>query len=735
MKKLFLCLAAAVVSLTASADEGMWLLPYLQKMNIGDMRAKGCELTAEQIYSINGSSLKDAIVIFGNGCTGEVVSPEGLVFTNHHCGYASIQELSSVEHDYLKDGFWASSNADELPAPGLTVTFIRQILDVTPEVLGSVPSIAGGSERVEIVERNIEALRERLAAEYPGKTIAVKSFFGGNQYFAFVQDIFRDIRLVGTPPSSIGKFGGETDNWMWPRHTGDFSIFRIYADKENNPAAYSPENVPYRAENHLKISLDGIEENDFAMIMGFPGSTQRYMTSYEIDELLNVTGPQRVAIRGARQEILKKDMLASDKVRIQYASKYAGSSNYWKNTIGMMRGVKKLDVKAKKEAQEAAFQVWADANTLPEEGFSDALPTIREALEQSRSCTASLQYLSEALGMAVEIISPAISAHRILNAEEVTDELKQRLEEYYVQFYKDYNMPTDRKVAKRMLAMVRENVEELPSVFAEVIDARFGGDIDAYVDYLYDNSAFTSYEKATAVAPDQVAEDPAVVLAESVIGKMGELRGKMTATDFRFADGHRRYIAGLMRMQPDKAFYPDANFTLRMTYGQVLPYEPMDGVKYEYYTTLKGVMEKENPENPEFVVPAKLRELYEKKDFGRWANRDGELPVAFLANCDITGGNSGSPMMNGRGELIGLAFDGNWEAMSGDIAFEPEVQRTIGVDVRYVLFLIDKFADSGWLLEEMTLVGGDCGKGCCADKKGCGKKAKKAAKKAKAGKK
>ena len=397
MKKLILCLAAAVVSLTAAADEGMWLLPYLQKMNIGDMKAKGCQLTAEDIYSVNHGSLKDAIVIFGNGCTGEVVSPEGLVFTNHHCGYGSIQALSSVEHDYLKDGFWAMSNEEELPAPGLTVTFIRRIIDVTPEVLGNIPSIAKGEERSEMEDKNIEALYEKLRAENPGMTINIQPFFGGNQYFAFVMEVYRDIRLVGTPPTSIGKFGGETDNWMWPRHTGDFSIFRIYAGKDNRPAEYSEENVPYKAEEFLKVSLDGYKADDFTMIMGFPGSTERYMTSYEIDEMFQVSGPQRIDIRGARQDILKEDMAASDKVRIQYASKYANSSNYWKNTIGMLRGLKKLDVKALKEAQEAEFQAWAEQNTLPEEGFVDALGMIREAVNDNMAYTGPLQYLSEAM--------------------------------------------------------------------------------------------------------------------------------------------------------------------------------------------------------------------------------------------------------------------------------------------------------------------------------------------------
>ena len=695
MKKLFLLFAAACVTFSAAADEGMWMLPYLQKMNAKDMKARGCKLSAEEIYSMNNSSLKDAIVIFGGGCTGEIVSPDGLLFTNHHCGYGSIQALSSVEHDYLKNGFWAMSRAEEIPAPGLKVRFIRKIVDVTSDVLGAVPDIAGGEERSRLVAEHAEAVKNRFEAENPGMEISVKPFFGGNQFFAFVIEVFSDVRLVGTPPTSIGKFGGDTDNWMWPRHTGDFSIFRVYAGPDNKPADYAPENRPYKAEKFLKVSLNGYDEADFAMIMGFPGSTQRYMTSYEIDRMLEVENPQRIFIRGERQAILKEDMAASDKVRIQYASKYAQSSNYWKNSIGMSRGIKRLDVKGRKQEQEAAFRTWAAKNTLPTEGYVDALDKIRESVEETLPSYASLQYLQEAFLRAVEILTPARYSGSLKGAE---------LEKALKGFYKDYNMPTDRRVAKRMFRIVKENCKELPSVFAEVIDKRFGGDTDAYVDYLYDNSVFADDQRALAAVASgrELKEDPAAVLSESIVGKMRELSKAQKEGRQKYADGHRLYIAGLMRMQPKKAWASDANFTIRLTYGRILPYNPADGIRYNYYTTLKGVMEKENPENPtEFTVPAKLKELYAAKDFGRYANAKGELPTCFLADCDITGGNSGSPVLNAKGSLIGLAFDGNWEAMSGDVAFEPELQRTIAVDVRYVLFVIDKFAGAGWLLDEL----------------------------------
>ena len=695
MKKLFLLFAAACVTFSAAADEGMWMLPYLQKMNAKDMKARGCKLSAEEIYSMNNSSLKDAIVIFGGGCTGEIVSPDGLLFTNHHCGYGSIQALSSVEHDYLKNGFWAMSRAEEIPAPGLKVRFIRKIVDVTSDVLGAVPDIAGGEERSRLVAEHAEAVKNRFEAENPGMEISVKPFFGGNQFFAFVIEVFSDVRLVGTPPTSIGKFGGDTDNWMWPRHTGDFSIFRVYAGPDNKPADYAPENRPYKAEKFLKVSLNGYDEADFAMIMGFPGSTQRYMTSYEIDRMLEVENPQRIFIRGERQAILKEDMAASDKVRIQYASKYAQSSNYWKNSIGMSRGIKRLDVKGRKQEQEAAFRTWAAKNTLPTEGYVDALDKIRESVEETLPSYASLQYLQEAFLRAVEILTPARYSGSLKGAE---------LEKALKGFYKDYNMPTDRRVAKRMFRIVKGNCKELPSVFAEVIDKRFGGDTDAYVDYLYDNSVFADEQRALAAVASgrELKEDPAAVLSESIVGKMRELSKAQKEGRQKYADGHRLYIAGLMRMQPKKAWASDANFTIRLTYGRILPYNPADGIRYNYYTTLKGVMEKENPENPtEFTVPAKLKELYAAKDFGRYANAKGELPTCFLADCDITGGNSGSPVLNAKGSLIGLAFDGNWEAMSGDVAFEPELQRTIAVDVRYVLFVIDKFAGAGWLLDEL----------------------------------
>lgn len=706
MKRLILMLAAVVTTFTAAADEGMWLLPYLQKMNAVDMKAKGLKMKIDEIYSPDHASLKDAIVIFGGGCTGEIVSPNGLVFTNHHCGFSSIQALSSVEHDYLKYGFWSNSYEEEIPAPGLAVRFIRHIMDVTPDIVGNIPSTASQKEYARIAAENRKHVIAELQQKYPGMEINIPSFFGGNQFFAFVIEVFTDVRLVGTPPQSIGKFGGETDNWMWPRHTGDFSIFRIYAGKDNKPANYSKDNVPYKPVKHLKISTAGYKEGDFAMIMGFPGTTTRYMTSYEIDRMLDISNPQRIYIRGERQAILKEDMEKSDKVRIQYASKYAGSSNYWKNSIGKSRGIKKLHVRDQKLAEEAEFQAWAEQQH-PEEGYADALGKIKHAMESSNEAAATQQYLAEAFLTAVEILQPvnAFAASPASAKDSIkADAVRAGIEK----FFKDYNEPTDRRVAKRMLTIARENMKQLPAFYAEVVDKEFGGDIDKYVDYVYDNSAFCSEEKVAALiadySPERVTSDPAWPIFTSVLDLYIKVSPALQAANSEYAEGHRKYIAGKMAMNPAKAWASDANFSIRLTYGQVLPYEPQDGATYHHYTTLKGVIDKEDPENPtEFTVPEKLKELYYARDFGPYANKKGELPVAFLANCDITGGNSGSPIMDAKGRLLGLAFDGNWEAMSGDVAFEPDLQRTISVDIRYVLFIIDKFAGCQRLIDELTI--------------------------------
>ncbi len=715
MKKILLALLVlAMAAPIARADEGMWLMTQIKSLN-KDMKAKGFKLSADDIYNLNGNALKDAIVIFGNGCTGEIVSSEGLLLTNHHCGYGAIQQHSTVEKDYLKHGFWAMSRAEEIPTPGLSVTFIRKIEDVTGQILPSLTDKMTEQRRDAVVDSLSAAIANRAKEENPGLQARVQSMFGGNQYFLFLSEQYNDVRMVGAPPSAVGKFGGDTDNWMWPRHTGDFSVFRVYAGKDGRPAEYAKENVPYAAPTHLKVSLKGIKPNDFAMIIGFPGRTQRYMTSYEIDRTLELDNPVRIFIRGERQAILMADMKASDKIRIQYSSKYAMSSNYWKNSIGMSRGLKKLNVRAKKAATEAQLTAWINADPARKAKYGDALPLIEQSVSESMHDRCVNQYLQEALAGGVEIGGLAMAMNRALSAvfgagaEKDAQAILANLRAHTSDVYKDYSPSTDRKVAYRMIAIIRDSLDkgDYPS-FMQVVSKQFGDNVKAYVDHMFDNSIFATQEKFDAFlanpSADKLKNDPALLFVNSVAQAMNARRPALERAATKYEQGHRLFIAALMEMQPERKFYSDANFTMRMTYGQVLPYRPADGVIYDYYTTLSGVIAKEDPANAyEFTVPAKLKQLYAAKDFGPYAV-NGDVPVAFLSNNDITGGNSGSPVMNSRGELIGLAFDGNWEAMSGDIAFEPELQRTISVDIRYVLFIIDKYAGAGHLVREMTIV-------------------------------
>lgn len=698
--------------LQVRADEGMWLLPYLQKLNIKEMKAKGLKLSADQIYNLNGNSLKDAIVIFGGGCTGEIVSANGLIFTNHHCGYGLIQRLSSVEHDYLENGFWAMNYNEELPCPGMTITFIRSIEDVSDQILPKLKDSMSETQRQHCVDSLSKAITKAALPENSTKEAFIESFFGGNQYLMFVVERYKDIRLVGTPPSSIGKFGGDTDNWMWPRHTGDFSIFRVYSDKEGKPATYSKDNVPYSTPTHLKISLKGVKPGDFTMIMGFPGSTERYMTSYEIDQVLNIFNPNRIFIRGERQKLMMEDMVASEKVRLQYANKYVGSSNYWKYSIGESRGLRKLGVKGQKEALEARFRAWVNEDPARQQKYGNALDLIKESIHELNPIFNYYQYISEALIRGTEIIDFASMADQML-VDSLPNGLDTAAVAKYLKdvsnIYKDYNTPTDRKIAKRMIRIVYDSLskEERPDIF-NVIDSLYAGNVERYVDDLFDNSLFASQERFETFlknpSADQLKNDPAYLLSKSVSRAYSRDDKRVRELNIQYGRGHRLYVAGLMEMMPDHKFYPDANFTIRLTYGQVLPYRPADGVIYDYYTTLEGVIAKEDPNNPlEFTVPDKLKELFKNKDYGQYAE-NGTVHVGFLTNNDITGGNSGSPVLNAKGELVGLAFDGNWEAMSGDVAFEPELQRTICVDIRYVLFVIEKYAGATRLIDELTLV-------------------------------
>ncbi len=694
-----LMIAFVLFNFSAKADEGMWILTLLNK-NYADMKKQGFKLTPEDIYSINHASIKDAIPIFGYGCTSEIVSEQGLLLTNHHCGYGAIQSQTTVEHNYLRDGFWAKSYKDELPISGLSVRFLVRMEDVTAQITKKLND--------KMTEEQREALVKKISDKIVAKATKgnhyiaqVKSFFNGNNYYLVVYEKYNDVRLVGAPPEMIGKFGYDTDNWVWPRHTGDFSVFRVYMSPDGKPADYSPDNVPLKPKYHLPVSLKGVKEGDFTMIIGYPGRTNRYMTSYGIDELMEVTNTNRIKIRGIRQEIMMADMKADEKIRIQYSSKFARSSNYWKNSIGMNRGLKKLNVKAKKQATEEQFVKWYSSDPQLKAKYGEALSLIKNAYAGRKEYISAAQYISETMIRGIELYG---FAHRIAGMLDKPDEAKQ----YAKNFYKDYSMPTDKKIAVAMLKLFYNDVDKKyhPDFF-KIIENQYKGNFEKYVDDLYANSAFINQEKFNAFLKnnpkENIKKDPAYIAAKSIWAKYDELRAASKKYDQDLAKGRRLYLAGLMEMQPDKNFYPDANFTMRLTYGTVGNYRPLDGVIYDYYTTLAGVMEKEIPGDFEFSVPEKLKELYRKKDYGQYADADGTMHLCFISNNDITGGNSGSPIMNGKGELIGLAFDGNWEAMSGDIAFEPDLQRTINVDIRYVLFIMDKLGGAKHLIDEMTI--------------------------------
>ena len=685
-----LILAILLGAMPAKADEGMWLLPLLEKLNIKKMQEMGCKLSAEDIYSINNSSLKDAIVHFGGGCTGEIVSDKGLLFTNHHCGYGSIQALSTVEHDYLKDGFWAMNLKEELPAKGLKVTFVEQFVDVTERLNKAVAKAKNEADHKKRWDKEIEKIKAEAVKADPTLDAKVVSFYNDNMYLLITTRTFKDIRFVGAPPSSIGKFGADTDNWMWPRHTGDFSVFRIYADKNNNPAEYSEENVPYTPKQSLKISLKGVKENDFAMIIGFPGRTTRFMSSEEAKETQKINNAISIFVRGEKQDIWMNDMLADPKVRIQYSSKYAGSSNGWKKWMGMNETFDKLNIIERRAAEEKAFNEWVAADPKRVEKYGTAVETINNAIKNRAEYSYVYRYLNETLS-AIELIKAPVNAKRGGMAG----------------FFKDYSVSTDRKLAKRMIAIYKEKVDAKyhPAFFA-AIDSEFGGNIDAFVDNLYDTSVYASKEKydAAVAAGTDLSKDPVEAIRGDLHAVSGKIMPKLHASSGVINKAKKAYVAGTLEMMGDNASYPDANSTMRLTYSKVLPYSPKDAVIYDYITTLDGVMEKEDPNNWEFVVPAKLKELWKNKDFGPYALENGKMPVAFLCNGDITGGNSGSPVLNDKGELLGLAFDGNWEAMSGDVIFEPSLQRCINVDIRYVLFIIDKYGNAGYLLDEMNIV-------------------------------
>ncbi len=715
MKKLNLLLLLTVFMYgSVSAEEGMWLPSLIHKLNIADMQKMGLELSAEDIFSINNSSLKDAIVALDHGsCTAELISKDGLLLTNHHCGFGNIQKHSSIEHDYLKDGFWAMSKNEELPNPGKTVSFLISVEDVTDKVLADVTDEMGAEDRT----KAISAVTKELEKEAKGDThyeVYVRSFFNANQYFLFVIETFKDIRLVGAPPQALGKFGGDTDNWMWPRHTNDFSMFRVYSGPDGKPASYSEDNIPYQPKHFLPISLKGVEEGDFAMVFGYPGGTNRYKTSYGIDYTMKVTNASRIEVREKKLDIIAEYMASSQKAKIQYASKHARSANYYKNAIGQNQALKKLGIVAQKKELEDKFTAWVNADADRKAKYGEALNMIEENYKDIEASKAR-QYMVEALLMGPEIFMFANRAQPLASLLEnpkenkekiakVTEGMKKSLDGYF----KDYSAETDQKIVAALMKIYadKNSSKFYPSVY-DKIQKKYKGDFAKYSAKMFQKSVFDNKAELEAFLNNPtlkvLEKDMAYQAGTAIFDKFREISKEQSAGGEKLTNGRRLFVAGLMEMHPDKNFYPDANSTMRLTYGKVIDYDPRDGVTYKYYTTTDGYLEKEIPGDYEFDVPSRMKELLVDKNYGQYADSDGSLHACFITNNDITGGNSGSPVINGKGELIGIAFDGNWEAMSGDIAFEPDLQRCINVDIRFVLWVIDTYAGATHLIDEMEI--------------------------------
>ncbi len=695
MKKIVLLILAlfCLKGVPALADEGMWV-PALIQSRIKDMKAKGFKLTAEDIYSINRSSLKDAVLLFGSGCTGEVISDEGLFLTNHHCGYYFIGSHSSVEHDYLTNGFWAMNRSEELPNPGLTVSFLIRMEDVTDRALKGVDDEMPQAERDSMVKANAADVIAKATAGTHYEA-AVEPFYYGNQYFLFVYEKFRDVRLVAAPPSAIGKFGGDTDNWMWPRHTGDFSMFRIYADKNNNPADYSKDNVPYRPRRSFTISTAGLKEGDFTMVYGNPGRTMQYVVSDAIDYAVNRGNPAKIKMRTMRLEIMNAEQAKDPATRIAYAAKNARVSNQWKKWQGESKGLARLGTLDKKRAFEAQFTAWAADKPL----YRDVLPKLRALYAELAPYAFARDYYQEAY-QAIEMTQFAQNAAKGIfkpDAEKAGDG-----------FFKNYSQTIDRLSTQAVLGEYVKNVpaEWTPAYFLEAVQK--AGGVDRYVDELFKQSNFSTIEKYKALASADSAtkaaalqNDPALLLAEAFNTFYNtKVDGTYKRLNTEINTLYRLYMKGLMEMQPDRTFFPDANLTLRVAYGTVEGYSPVDAVYYEPFSTIDGIMEKDNPDIYDYNIPQRLRDLYRTKEYGRW-NVDGSVPVCFLATNHTTGGNSGSPVLNGRGQLVGINFDRTWESTMSDYEFDVVKCRNIIVDIRYVLFVIDRIGNAGYLLDEM----------------------------------
>jgi hypothetical protein len=719
MRKLFTSIALLLILIpgfSVSPDEGIWIPLLIEKYNIKLMKEKGFKLSAEDIYSVNRACIKDAVVSFNGGCTAEIISGEGLLITNHHCGYSLIQDHSSLEHDYLTDGFWAMSGKEELPNPGVTVTILKWMEDVTDKVLAGTSDDMAPAERERIISLNIENI-QRKAVERTGYRASVKPFFMGNQYFLFVNETFRDVRLVGAPPSSIGKFGGDTDNWVWPRHTGDFSIFRVYAGKDNKPADYSPDNVPYKPAYYFPISLKGVKEGDFTMVFGYPGTTSEYVPSYHIDMVKNFVNPRLIEIRTRKIDIIDEAMNSDPLIRIQYSAKKAGISNAWKKWIGEIQGLERMKTISRKQEYEAAITKWISSDEARSKSYADILPSYKRIYDSLKIYTLVNNFTNEVLS-GIESLNLSRNLRDLVSLTEkgsdpeAVNKLKDQLIAYSEQFFKDYNRETDRKLFVSMLQSYGETIEQewLAPEYTR-LKSSCNGDFASFSVKLYDKSVFTDQARFkdfikgfNRSSVKKIKKDELYTLSQDIMAFISEnVRPELARLNSEVQLLNKRYMKAQMEYESGRVFYPDANSTLRVAFGTVMGYYSRDAVYFKPVSTLKGIIEKDNPEIYDYDVPDKLKELYANKDFGRYA-ADGEVPVCFIANNHTTGGNSGSPVINSEGYLIGINFDRAWEGVASDMAFNPDQSRNISLDIRFALFIIDKFAGAGYLLNEMTIV-------------------------------
>ncbi len=717
MKQIFFIITFSLLLKTYTrADEGMWIPLYLQSLNETEMKSMGMRISAEDIYSINKSSLKDAILLFGRGCTAELVSGEGLILTNHHCGYGNIQSHSSIENDYLTTGFWAKNKNEELPNKGLTVTLLIRIEDVTQKILNGVKNNMTEQERNEIIESNIKKTSKE-ATKGTHYTATIKPFYYGNQYFMFVNETFKDVRLVGAPPSNIGKFGGDTDNWMWPRHTGDFSLFRVYTAPDGSPAEYSKENIPYKPKKFLEISLKGYKKGDFTFVFGYPGSTEQFTTSHGVELKTKFQNPIAIQMRQNRIEIIKKYSDNNSQIRINYAAKVAGIANGWKKWIGENKGIKRLNTINNKQVLENKFQIWANENNVRKEKYGTLINSFNQIYNDMKPYQLSATYFFEA-AYSLDIFKFALSFKNLIvrsktSQTEIDKDMISKLITNSDSWFKSNDIIINKETAIKLLSSYYKNHsrEWQPEILLSIGD-KYKGDFNLAMNQIFKNSIFTDKERLIKFLTEYKSKNYTIIendiIYQLATGTQNyyieKIKEQYSSFDYKLDSLYRIYVSALFEIMPNKRFYPDANLTLRVAYGNIDDYEPFDGVKYNYYSTLEGIIEKENPDIYDYVVEEKLKNLWKNKDYGIYADQNGKLPIAFIATNHTTGGNSGSPVLNADGQLIGINFDRNWEGTMSDLNYHPDYCRNISLDIRYCLFIIDKYAQAKWLINEMKIV-------------------------------